>query len=301
MTTPHLSRKAIAAGAAAIGALGAIGVAQLAGGGNPVMQFTQAQASSEDSTTTTTPNSGAQARPQKAPLDAETEAKVKAAAEAAVDGSTYQHGHKNRAGDGYKALVTKADGTRVLVHLDNAFAVTKVEDPAPARKHGPRHEQLDAATAAKVKAAAEAAVDGSTYQHGHKNHDSDGYKALVTKADGTKVLVHMDNDFKVTKVEDPAPARGDRGPGDRTPLDAETEAKVKAAAESAVSGATYQRGHKDRDDSGYSALLTKADGTKVLVHLDNEFKVTSVQDPAPARGGRGGRGHGPRPGPDDSV
>lgn len=223
MKTPRISRSALAAGAATLGALGAIGVAQLAGASNPVMQFTQAQSSPDATTATTTPASDA-------------------------------------------------------------------PDAEPARCH---RAPLDAETEAKVKAAAEAAVEGSTYRHGHKNHDADGYKALVSKADGTKVLVHMDNAFKVTKVEDPAPARGERGPGDRTPLDAETDAKVKAASEAAVEGATYRHGHKDRDGSGYSAMLTKTDGTRVLVHLDNEFKVTQVQDPAPMRGpGPGGRGHG---------
>ncbi len=145
MTTPRLSRKSLAAGAAAIGALGAIGVAQLAGSANPVMQFTQAQASSEDSTaTTTTPASGdapavaanKEGCGDKTPLDAATEAKVKEAALAAVSGATYQHGHADRDG-GYAALLTKADGTKVLVHLDSAFKVTSVEDPAPMRAKGP--------------------------------------------------------------------------------------------------------------------------------------------------------------------
>lgn len=220
MTTPRFSRSAIAAGAAALGALGAIGIAQFAGASNPVVQFTQAQSSSEGATTTTAADAAAGADAprgeRKAPLDPETEAKVKAAAEGAVEGSTYRHGHRNRADDGYKALVTKADGTRVLVHMNNDFSVTKIDDPAPARgHHGPRHEALDAETAAKVKAAAEAAVPGSTYRHGHKNHDDTGYKAMVIKADGTKVLVHMDNEFKVTKIDDPAPARAHRGPGHR--------------------------------------------------------------------------------------
>jgi len=88
------------------------------------------------------------------------------------------------------------------------------------------------------------------------------------------------------------------GPG-RTPLDDATAAKVKAAALEKVPGATVDRvGRDKRNGDGYLALLTKADGTtRVLVHEDKDFKVTSVEDPAPAkpdrpRGPKPGRGFG---------
>lgn len=91
----------------------------------------------------------------------------------------------------------------------------------------------------------------------------------------------------------------------RTPLDDATAAKVKAAALEKVPGATVDHvGHDKRNGDGYMALLTKSDGTtRVLVHEDKDFKVTSVDDPAPPKpargpggpGGPGRRGHdGPR-------
>ena len=220
MTTPRFSRRTIAAGAAALGALGAIGVAQLTGGANPIVHFTQA--ASTDATTPTTAASGSSSasandrRPaRRAPLDADTDAKVKAAALEAVPGATYDHGHKTP--DGYVAELTKADGTtRVLVREDANFKVTAIKDPAPergGRRRGHGHRQpLDADTDAKVKAAALEAVPGATYDHGHKTPD--GYVAGLTKADGTtRVLVREDANFKVTAIKDPAPERGPGGPG----------------------------------------------------------------------------------------
>lgn len=166
---------------------------------------------------------------------------------------------------------------------------------APADGKNCDHGQLDAATEAKVKDAALAAVPGATFEHAHQERDG-GYGALLAKADGTKVLVHEDANFKVTSVEDPAPARGPRGDhGDRTPLDADTAAKVEAAAKAAVPDATVEHTGKDRDGDGYVAMMEKADGTHVLVHEDANFKVTKVEDPAPPRGPGGRRHGGPRP------
>jgi ribosomal protein L2 len=158
---------------------------------------------------------------------------------------------------------------------------------------------LDDATAAKVKAAALEAVPGATVDKVGHERGTDGYVALLTKSDGTtRVLVHEDAAFKVTKVEDPAPARGDHDHGDRAPLDDATAAKVKAAALEAVPGATVDKVGHDHESDGYIAVLTKSDGTtRVLVHEDAAFKVTKVEDPAPARGpGDHGRGDGDRDG-----
>jgi hypothetical protein len=93
----------------------------------------------------------------------------------------------------------------------------------------------------------------------------------------------------------PAAATGDATPtpaapdgtdcdhdGKRQPLDEETAAKVKAAAEKAVSGATVEHtGHDRRNPDGYVAMMEKADGTHVLVHEDANFAVTKIEDPAP--------------------
>ncbi len=177
---------------------------------------------------------------------------------------------------------------------DGGTTTTTTKPSDSAKGDGMRcegREPLDAATAAKVKAAAEKAVPGATVKKSGHDRD-DGYVAMLLKADGTtRVLVHLDKDFKVTEVKDPAPER--RRHKGHEPLDAATAAKVKAAAEKAVPGATVKKSGHDRDD-GYVAMLLKADGTtRVLVHLDKDFKVTSVQDPAPnPPGPRGGPGRG---------
>jgi hypothetical protein len=244
MKTPN-SRRAIAIGAVAVGALGGAGVMALVSGANPVVRFTPTAAlgQTDDSTTTTV-----------APQNNDTP-------------------------------TTTAPST----DADNGNGNAAPADP----KHCDR-TPLDAATEAKVKDAALAAVPGATFVHAHQDRDG-GYEALLTKADGTKVLVHEDAAFKVTSVEDPAPARGPRGGhGDRTPLDADTAAKVEAAAKAAVPNATVDHTGKDRDGSGYVAMMEKADGTHVLVHEDANFKGTSVEDPAPMRGpGPGGHHRGP--------
>lgn len=78
----------------------------------------------------------------------------------------------------------------------------------------------------------------------------------------------------------------------RRPLHDATAARVKAAASKAMPDATVDKVGHDRRTDGYLALLTKSDGTtRVLVHEDKDFKVTKVDDPAPARPGHGGKGH----------
>lgn len=54
--------------------------------------------------------------------------------------------------------------------------------------------------------------------------------------------------------------------------------KVKAAALAAVPGGTIQRVETDAEGSPYEAHMTKSDGTRVTVKLDNSFKVTSTEN-----------------------
>ncbi len=107
--------------------------------------------------------------------------------------------------------------------------------------------------------------------------------AVGVGAAGAAVAQTGDPPSKTTiKPADPAKGDGMRCKG-REPLDDATAAKVTAAAEEAVPGATVKKSGHDRDD-GYVAMLRKADGTtRVLVHLDKDFKVTEVRDPAPNR------------------
>jgi hypothetical protein len=116
-------------------------------------------------------------------------------------------------------------------------------------------------------------------------------------------------DGATTTTAAPAKASADAAPGDGTgcdhdgdhqPLDDATAAKVKAAAEKAVTGATVEHtGHDRSNPDGYVAMMERADGTHVLVHEDANFAVTKVEDPAPPRGpGRpGGHHRGDDPAP----
>jgi hypothetical protein len=56
-------------------------------------------------------------------------------------------------------------------------------------------------TAAKVKAAAAAAVPGGTIQRVENDAEGSPYEAHVTKADGSHVTVKVDASFKVTSIE----------------------------------------------------------------------------------------------------
>ena len=53
-------------------------------------------------------------------------------------------------------------------------------------------------------------------------------------------------------------------------------AKIKAAAEAAVPGATAQRVETDAEGAAYEVHMTKADGSIVTVKLDSSFKVTET-------------------------
>ena len=102
---------------------------------------------------------------------------------------------------------------------------------------------------------------------------------------------------------DQAPAASDAKPPrhTETALTGDTAEKVKAAALEAVPGGTVLRVETDDDGSPYEAHVRKTDGTEVVVKLDADFKVTSVDE----FGGRGPGGPGGRhhdgDGPDDST
>lgn len=61
-----------------------------------------------------------------------------------------------------------------------------------------------------------------------------------------------------------------------TLLTGDTAAKVTAAAQAAVPGATIQRVENDAEGSPYEAHMVKSDGTIVTVKVDSNFTVTSV-------------------------
>ena len=75
-------------------------------------------------------------------------------------------------------------------------------------------------------------------------------------------------------------------------LGTDAAAQVTAAAQKAVPGGTVLRVETDVDTgSPYEAHVSKADGSQVVVYVDNAYKVTSVA----AFGGPGGGGPGGPP------
>lgn len=93
-----------------------------------------------------------------------------------------------------------------------------------------------------------------------------------------------------------APAGGAERPHE-TELTGDVAEKVQAAALAKVPGATVLRVETDAGGV-YEAHVKKSDGTEVEVHVDKDYKVTSVDArPAGGPGGRGGPGGGHGGGP----
>jgi hypothetical protein len=85
------------------------------------------------------------------------------------------------------------------------------------------------------------------------------------------------------------PTPGDRQGGQRdgeTLLTGTNAATARAAALKAVPGGTIDRLETDADGAVYEAHMTKADGTRVTVKLDKNFKATATEEGM----GRGGPG-----------
>ena len=141
--------------------------------------------------------------------------------------------------------------------------------------------------AAKVTAAAQAAVPGATVDRVETDADGAAYEAHMTKSDGTKVTVKLDSNFAVTATETDAGRGGGRGHGGgphqangvtETALTGDDATKATAAAQAAVPGATVDRAETDADGAAYEVHMTKPDGTKVTVKLDSNFAVTGTID-----------------------
>ena len=61
-------------------------------------------------------------------------------------------------------------------------------------------------------------------------------------------------------------------------LTGDTAAKVKAAALAAVPGGTVERVENDAEGSPYEAHMTKSDGSRVTVKVDDNFSVTTIEN-----------------------
>jgi len=84
-----------------------------------------------------------------------------------------------------------------------ATATAPANMPNPATvAHGPGETLLTGTTAAKVAAAAKAAVPGATIIRVETDSGGSPYEAHMKKSDGTYVTVKVDSNFKVTSTED---------------------------------------------------------------------------------------------------
>jgi uncharacterized membrane protein YkoI len=173
---------------------------------------------------------------------------------------------------------------------------------ATAEKGHSPETPLTGSDAEKATAAAKEAVPGGTIIRVETDSDGEAkYEAHVRKDDGTEMLVLMDDTFTVIDVKEFA-GRGGRGDGSRggpneTPLTGADAEKATAAAKDAVEGGTVIRVETDADGGAtYEAHVRKSDGTEVVVLLNEDFTVKSVEE---FSGGRGGHGRGDRDGDHD--
>jgi hypothetical protein len=84
----------------------------------------------------------------------------------------------------------------------SAAAVTAAAKNPATVSHGPGETLLTGTTAAKVKAAALAAVPGGTIVRVETDSAGSPYEAHVKKADGSFVTVKIDRSFKVTATQE---------------------------------------------------------------------------------------------------
>ncbi len=234
-------------------------------------------------------------RPERTALTGDTLAKATAAAKAKVPGASVEGAFADDHGQAaYVVVMKKADGTRVAVRLDAAFAVVDVRTGPGRGPRGPgghgTQTALTGDTLAKATAAAKAKVPGASVEGAFADdHGQAAYVVVMKKADGTRVAVRLDAAFAVVDVRT-GPGRGPRGHGKETALTGDTLAKVTAAATAKVPGATVDRAETDAGGRAkYEAHMTKADGTHVTVYVNAAFEAVAVESAPAGRGGPGGR------------
>ena len=92
-------------------------------------------------------------------------------------------------------------------------APANAPDPATV-DHGPGETLLTGDAAAKVTAAAKAAVPGATVIRVETDSDGSAYEAHMQKSDGSVVTVKLDKSFKVTATDTGFGGGGHHGDGD---------------------------------------------------------------------------------------
>jgi uncharacterized membrane protein YkoI len=165
----------------------------------------------------------------------------------------------------------------------NAVSNNSSGNAGNASRSGQRMEEkaLTGDTAAKVKEAALAKTGGGTIERVETDGNGNAaYEAHIVKTDGTRVTVYVDESFAVVGTEagrGPGRSRG-HARGTEKALTGDTAARVKAAALGKVAGATVDRLEADADgNAAYEAHVTKSDGSRATVYVDQNFNVVSVE------------------------
>jgi hypothetical protein len=102
---------------------------------------------------------------------------------------------------------------------------------------------------------------------------ADSSTATTAPSSGsTGATAPADGSAKAAKPSGPHQANGKT----ETLLTGDDLAKVTAAVQTTVPGATIDRAETDADGATYEAHITKSDGSKATVKFDANFNVTSV-------------------------
>jgi hypothetical protein len=129
-----------------------------------------------------------------------------------------------------------AASTDTTVAVSQPAASTDNAAPDPSKgghvgQNGTKEELLTGDAAAKVTAAATAAVPGAKIDRVETDAEGDVYEAHITKADGSRATLKFDANFALTKTEDSSnmPAgKGQRGQNAQKPAAASTSAVTTA-------------------------------------------------------------------------
>jgi len=102
---------------------------------------------------------------------------------------------------GYVAYVDTADGKDVVVHLDDAFAITESNEIPDADDRGHGDSAVSDEAAGQVEDAVLAQYPGASVPRIWAETDDGGYGAVVLTAEDERVVVHLDDAFAVTETE----------------------------------------------------------------------------------------------------
>lgn len=193
-------------------------------------------------------------------------------------------------------LIANAQSSPTTPSPSSTTTQTPAETPDGAQGRGGRGETpVTGAAADSAKQAALASTGGGTADRVTTENDGPAgaaYEVHVTKTDGSRVKVLLDSAFKVVATETGGKGgKGGKGGRDggpeHAPLAPDIATKVSDAAKAAVPGGTVTSTSaetKDAAGAAYEAHVTKTDGSKVELVLDQNFTVLTTQ---PAKGGRG--------------